>query len=206
MHTCIEQALTRIEGDAKATNWMYLDARGKVKVGAGLLLAEPDAAEHLPFQVGTRAASAPEIAAEFQRVRSLPPNLPREFYRRENGLELEPEVMDALVRTSLVGLQGLLRASLPGFDTLGQGTQVELLDLGYSAGVAEALSQYPGMMQRKPAEPAFEESKHRNEPTHPTSPGNQTATAPGLTVRRLKNLGFGLVGLGATLLEWLNVA
>ncbi len=126
--------------------WMYRDTVGKVTVGVGLMLPDVAAAQALPFLEAGRAASAPQIHADFQRVMLLPEGKPATFYRASTSLELPQAAIDARLQAVLQGFEQRLRARLTHYDSFPDGAKLALLDMIYNLGPGELFSGYPHLL------------------------------------------------------------
>jgi GH24 family phage-related lysozyme (muramidase) len=210
MGTYLEQSLAKLEEFEGSVPWMYVDTVGKVTVGVGLMLPNAAAAEIHPFTVGGRAATVAEIAAEFARVDALPMGRPAEFYRRAGGPELEKPAIDALLRSVLLGFEAKLRAGIAGYDTLPDGVKLALLDMAYNLGPAGLLDGYPKLLKAVAAGnwAHAAASCFRHGPGAARNQWTQAMFLSGV-VRKMqaasegawKRLGYGLVGLAASLWE-----
>src|ERR1700722_16631041 len=147
MATYLDQSLAKLEWFEGSIPWMYLDTRGKVTVGVGLMLPDAAAAQKLPFFMDTQHATAHEIAAEFARVDAMPMGRPALFYLKPDGLELQKTEIDSLLRTVLLGFESELRAALPGFDAFPDSVKLALLDMAYNLGPAAVLHGYPNLIR-----------------------------------------------------------
>src|ERR1019366_4727592 len=112
MATYLDESLAKLEWFEGSIPWMYLDTRGDVTVGVGLMVPNAAAAGKLPFMVASRSATSTEIATEFARVEAMPMGRTALFYRHADGLTLEKQDIDSLLRTILEGFEGELRAKL----------------------------------------------------------------------------------------------
>lgn len=204
----LETALTQIETFEGCVPWMYLDRTGRVGVGVGVVLPDVAAAQRLPFQMGARAATEGEIAAEFARVAGLPMGRPAQFYRRAEAPELETSVICALLRTTLVGFDGELREKLAGYDGYPDGVKIALLDMAYNLGPAELLSRFLRLVQAVEAGAWAEAAtgsfrpgsgRARNQWTTRMLLGEPAKQAKGDGA--LKQVGYGVLGIGAALVE-----
>lgn len=200
----IEQTLANIERFEPSISWMYLDPSGKVTVGAGILLTNAATAVRLPFQVGPRAASHREIAADFARIDALPTRQPPIFYRNPGGPELEPAVMNTLLRTALVGLEEQLREFIAGYDHLPAPARIALLDMAHTLTPAGLVTAYPALL-RAVKGGAWSEAAAQSFRHGPGAARNQwtiTMFRDCLPVPAnegpLKRLGYGLIGFSAT--------
>jgi GH24 family phage-related lysozyme (muramidase) len=125
---------------------MYRDTVGKVTVGVGLMLPDANAAESLPFLLGSRPATPQEIAAEYARISSLPRGRASAFYKSPNCLELPQQTIDTKLTSVLHNFETELRAHLPHYDTLPDGVKLALLDMTYNLGPAGLLKDFPHLI------------------------------------------------------------
>lgn len=122
--------------------WMYLDSRGNVTAGIGLLLPNVAAAQALPWWTPalTRAATELEISLEFARVRNLAPGLKPDAYRNNVLSPLLRGVdIDAMLANELGGFIAELVAAFLSFWNWPQGAQLGALDMIYNLGAAGLL-------------------------------------------------------------------
>jgi GH24 family phage-related lysozyme (muramidase) len=210
MESYLEQALAKIEWFEGSIPWMYLDTRGKVTVGVGLLLPDAEAAQRLPFLIGTQAATAAEIAAEFARVDAMPMGRPAMFYRQAGSPELPKAEIDSLLRSVLLGFETEVRAALSGYDALPGNVKLALLDMAYNLGPQGLIKGYPRLMQAVEAgnwaQAAANCFRHgpgaaRNQWTQQMFLGNVVGSMQARGDGFVKTLGFGLVGMAAAAVE-----
>ena len=134
MGSYLDQAIERLKEFEGSVPWMYLDTGGKVTVGVGAMLPDAKSAGALPFQMGERAATPEEIAADFVRVSGLAKGKVAAFYRKKNGLRLTDEVIDKRLRDVLEGFESYLRDHVPGYEELPDAAKLGLLDMVYNLG------------------------------------------------------------------------
>ena len=213
MATYLDESLAKLEWFEGAIPWMYLDTRGYVTVGVGLMLPNAAAAQKLPFLVGHRTATQDEIATEYARVEALPMGRPALFYRRENGLVLEKVEIDSLLRTVLSGFEAELRAKLTGYDRFPDSVKLALLDMAYNLGPVGLLQGYPTLIAAveagnwsKAATNCFRHGPGaaRNLWTQKLFLQNVVDELKAEGEGVMKQLGYGLLGLGATAVDWLR--
>ena len=142
----LEQSLTKLKQFEGCIPWMYRDTVGKVTVGVGLMLPDPQAAQSLPFLAGSRPATPQEIAAEFARVDALPTGHPAIFYKSPNSLELPPQTIDAKLTAVLEAFESSLRANLPHYDTFPGPVKMALLDMIYNLGPEGLFRGFPHLI------------------------------------------------------------
>jgi GH24 family phage-related lysozyme (muramidase) len=213
MATYLDESLTKLEWFEGAIPWMYLDTRGYVTVGVGLMLPNAAAAQKLPFMIGSRAATADEISAEYARVEAMPMGRPALHYHVVNGLVLEKAEIDSLLRTVLAGFEGEIRAKLTGYDGFPDSVKLALLDMAYNLGPVGLLHGYPTLITAveagnwsKAAASCFRHGPGaaRNQWTQQMFLQNVVGAIKAEGEGAVKRLGYGLLGIGATAVEWLR--
>ena len=213
MATYLDESLAKLEWFEGAIPWMYLDTRGYVTVGVGLMLPDAAAVQKLPFMVGSRPATAEEIAAEYARVEAMPMGRPALHYHLENGLVLEKTEIDSLLRTVLTGFEGELRAKLTGYDGFPDSVKLALLDMAYNLGPMGLLQGYPTLIAAveagnwaKAAANCFRHGPGaaRNLWTQRMFLQNVVGGLEAEGEGGLKRFGYGLLGLSAAAVDWLR--
>jgi len=209
----LDQSLAKLEWFEGTIPWMYLDARGNVTVGVGLIVPDADAAGKLPFMIGGRAATPAEIAADFARVQAMPMGRPALFYHLNNGLLLEKVEIDFLLRNVLMRFENELRARIAGYDGFPDSVKLALLDMAYNLGPEGLLRGYPVLIAAVEAgnwaRAAVNCFRHgpgaaRNQWTQKMFSENVAGGVSAEGDSKLKRLGYGMVGLGAAAVEWLQ--
>ena len=213
MATYLDESLAKLEWFEGSIPWMYLDTRGHVTVGVGLMVPDAAAAEKLPFTSGSRAATSTEIATEFARVEAMPMGRPALFYRHDGSLILEKQDIDSLLRSVLAGFDGELRARISGYSEFPDSVKVALLDMAYNLGPLGLLHGYPTLIAAVEsgnwARAAANCFRHgpgamRNQWTQNMFLQNVVGTLKAEGEGALKRFGYGLVGMGAAAAEWLR--
>jgi GH24 family phage-related lysozyme (muramidase) len=213
MPSYIEQSLAKLEEFEGSIPWMYLDTVGKVTVGVGLMLPDAAAARKLSFVLGDRPATEDEVAAEFARVEAMAMGRPAQFYHRAGGPVLPQAEIDSLLRTVLLGFEGELRAKLAGYDSFPDSVKLALLDMAYNLGPAGLLREYPRMLRAVEAgnwaQAAATSFRHgpgaaRNQWTQKMFLQSVVGTIKAQGDGVLRQCGYGLVGIAATLAERLR--
>lgn len=120
--------------------WMYLDTAAVVTVGVGCALLSVEEALGLPFIAPSGAkASAEQIAADYQRVRSMKPKLLPKNYRCATSLTLSNEVVNTLLSNRLEKAVVNLRNIFPAcYDTFPLSGRAALVDMMYNLGAGRA--------------------------------------------------------------------
>ena len=213
MATYLDESLAKLEWFEGAIPWMYLDTRGHVTVGVGLMVPDAASAEKLPFMIASRAATSTEISAEFARVEAMPMGRPALFYRHTDGPTLEKQDIDSLLRTVLEGFEGELRARISGYDGLPESVKMALLDMAYNLGPLGLLHGYPTLIASVEAgnwaRAAANCFRHgpgavRNQWTQHMFLQNVLGAVTAEAEGALKRFGYGVVGMGAAAVEWLR--
>jgi GH24 family phage-related lysozyme (muramidase) len=213
MATYLDQSLAKLEWFEGSIPWMYLDTRGNVTVGVGLMLPDVAAAQKLPFVMDTQPATEGEITAEFARVAAMPMGRPALFYRHDNAPELPRTEIDSLLRTVLLGFETELRVALPGYDGFADSVKLALLDMAYNLGPASLLHGYPNLIRAVNAgnwaQAAAQCFRHgpgaaRNQWTQQMFLQNVVGAIKAEGDSRVKNIAFGLLGMSASAVEWMR--
>jgi GH24 family phage-related lysozyme (muramidase) len=213
MPAYLDQSLAQLEHFEGSIPWMYLDTRGHVTVGVGLLLADANAARKLPFTIANQPATPDQIAADYERVHAMPMGRPAGFYHQRLCPQLPQPSIDSLLRTVLLGFESDLRTHLPTYDALPDTVKLALLDMAYNLGPANLLREYPRLLQAvqagnwaRAAATCFRHGPGaaRNQWTQQMFLANVVQTIKAATESPLKNLGFGLLGMGVSAAEWLR--
>lgn len=146
MATYVEQSLAKLKQFEGCVPWMYLDTVGKVTVGVGTMLPDPQAAAALPFQLTGAATSAEQVIAEFHRVTAMPPGHLPAFYRHPDSPQLPMDSIEDRLRSVLVAFEMELRQHLPRYNTLPDRAKLALLDMAYNLGVSGLVRGYPRLL------------------------------------------------------------
>ena len=128
--------VARFEGSVPT---LYQDTKGLVTVGVGNLVDPVLRAVPLPFQRpdGTLAGEE-EIAAEWARVKALPPGLVARRYATPDALRLSPEAIDALVRSQLEANVERLKRSFPDLDSYPDPAVLAIFGMAWAMGAGFA--------------------------------------------------------------------
>jgi GH24 family phage-related lysozyme (muramidase) len=211
MASYLEQSLAALKGFEGTVRWMYRDTVGKITVGVGLMLPDAAAACALAFQIGGRAATQAEIAADYARVDAMAAGHSAAYYRVVGGLELPPAAIDSLLLKTLTGFEEQVCARMPEFATLPDAVKLVLLDMAYNLGVGGLFHEYPKMLEAIASgdwtAAAAECQRHgigeaRNAWTRAQllSAGVVKTIQAAVETPAWKRLAYGLIGWGASLL------
>ena len=142
----MEQSLATLKKFEGCIPWMYRDTVGRITVGVGLMLPDAPTAESLPFRKGDRAATAAEIASDFDRVDALPSGRIAAFYRSPESLELAEDIIDRKLAAILSGFQSDLQTRFPRYDSFPDGVKMALLDMIYNLGPDGLFRGFPHLI------------------------------------------------------------
>ena len=213
MATYLDESLVKLEWFEGSIPWMYLDTRGHVTVGVGLMVPGAAAAEKLPFVIAGRAATSAEIATEFARVEAMPMGRPALFYRQKDGLLLAKSDIDSLLRNVLEGFEGELRSRLSGYDEFPDSVKIALLDMAYNLGPVGLIHGFPTLIAAVEAGNWAKASANcfrhgpgaaRNQWTQAMFQKNVIGALKAEADRGLVRLGYGVLGMAATAVDWLR--
>jgi hypothetical protein len=150
-----QEVLIRKLPDFEGTaSWMYLDTHKPnplVTIATGCAIGLEEAMA-LPFVIGGRTATPPEIADAYGRVQQMPGGMLAHAYRYTECPELPQEAQDALVAKRLSAFSGELHEIFPDYDNFPIGPKVGLLDLIYGVGPG-GFRKYPHLIAAANATP-----------------------------------------------------
>ena len=142
-----DDALAKIEYHEDKISWMYLDTRGNVTVGIGLMLPNLDAALAQPFKIegmgGPLPATHEQITNDWNRVTSMPMGKVAVAYHSMSSCFLADEDITANLFAYVKTEEATLQRGLPGYDQFPDPAKIALLDMGYNLGAAGVLHGYP---------------------------------------------------------------
>lgn len=124
---------------------MYLDTTGNVTVGVGNLLPSAAAAQTLAFVVRAtnKAATAEEIAADYNSVKKLPSGWTARAYRPYTKLDLPAAKIEALFEQRFEEFKRELQLRFPGFINYPLRAQFALMDMAFNLGVSKIVNGFP---------------------------------------------------------------
>jgi GH24 family phage-related lysozyme (muramidase) len=125
---------------------IYRDTLGNATVGDGLLLPSMASALVLPFQVAGRAATADEIAHEYDRVMAIPMGLRADKYANASSPTLSIAECTDLLRTVVASRIADLTRLLPRYAGLSFAWRLALLDMAYNLGTHGLLIKFPHLV------------------------------------------------------------
>ncbi len=116
---------------------MYLDTKGLVTVGVGKMLPNVAAAQELDFvrRADGSAASADEIAIDFNAVSAQVKGKLAATYKKYASLDLTDEAIGALLKAVVEGFEEDLAQSFAGYDGYPLPVKKALLDMVYNLGL-----------------------------------------------------------------------
>src|SRR3982074_1390597 len=116
--TYLDDAIAHLEVFEGVVPWMYLDTKGFVTVAVGEMLPNAVRAQSLDFIDSAGQPSTPAaIAAEYDRILSLPMGKQAGFYRSQNSPILPHPAIDALLRQHLSSFDAALTAHFANYST-----------------------------------------------------------------------------------------
>ena len=125
---------------------MYLDSRGFVTVGVGHLLSDVASAQKLPFvQADGQAATAADIAAEFDKLAQQEGNRVASYYKQFTTLILTDAEIDNLTDKHIDSFYGELKTIYDGFDDFPSDAKLALFDLIFNLGMTNLRKKWPKM-------------------------------------------------------------
>lgn len=130
--------------------YMYQDSRGNVTAGVGIMLADAEAAQALPFQIdhigGLMKATADEIASDYGRVKASHPGFLPAYYHWAGSLTLGADVIASLLRNVIVRNDTALAERFAQYDSWPAPAKLAVLDMAYNLGTAKLFSEYTHLM------------------------------------------------------------
>lgn len=155
-----DKILDFLEKSEDNVEYMYLDTKGNVTVGVGMMLPDEQAALHLPFRKKTpaghyRPATEQDIRQAYRKVRQRPfgPRFGKKTFKPSpaNGLDdvriTKAEGQQAL-RQRLPHDVQILRQKFKGFDTFPPTVRKALIDMLYNLGSGNfSRSKWPKLFE-----------------------------------------------------------
>jgi len=126
---------------------MYLDTVAKVTVGVGNMLPSVSAAQELPFlqKSDDTAASAADIAADFENVARQSPGKIASSYQSYTQLYLPEDAVNALLDKRIDGFEAQLVRDFPGYSDYPEDAQYALMDMVFNLGNRGLVSKFPSL-------------------------------------------------------------
>jgi hypothetical protein len=125
---------------------IYRDTLGNATVADGLLLPSMASALVLPFQVAGRAATADEIANEYDRVMGMPKGLRAQSYANSRSPRLSLAECTDLLRPVVDSRIAELTRLVQRFASLSLKWRLGILDMAYNLGTHGLLTKFPHLM------------------------------------------------------------
>ena len=137
----LREKLNEYEGKV---NHMYLDSKGYVTVGVGHLLESVAAAQALKFvQQEGSAASAAQIATDFESVKAQAPNRVASYYKKYTQLTLAQADIESLTDEHIESFYTELKQLYPEFDSYPVVAQLALFDMIFNLGMTTLKRGFP---------------------------------------------------------------
>jgi GH24 family phage-related lysozyme (muramidase) len=132
-----DEVLSDFENWEGKISHMYLDTKGLVTVGVGKMLPDTAAAQELDFvrRADGGAASADEIAADFNAVSAQAAGRLAATYKKYTNLDLPDEAIGDLLKTVVEGFENDLEQCYAGYDNYPLSAKRALLDMIYNLGL-----------------------------------------------------------------------
>ena len=126
--------LKDFEGEIK---FMYLDSKGYVTIGVGILLASASAAKSAGIGFKNRktnkTATGDEIEQDYDAVKVAPKGLKEEKYKQYTQLDATGG-LDARLKKEIAKAKADAKSYFPDFDNLPDGAQWALVDIAFNTG------------------------------------------------------------------------
>jgi GH24 family phage-related lysozyme (muramidase) len=144
-HNSLKQLL--IENEGRIPH-MYLDTAGRVTVAVGHMIPAASEAQKLSLEVrgSGQAATAAEIAADFNQVRAQAQGMPAEDYRQFTALDMADGDIDQLLDQDIAGMETGVRQHLPAYNSYPEPAQDALLDMAFNLGMNGLVTNFPKLM------------------------------------------------------------
>ena len=175
------------------------------------MLPDAAAAAKLPFLAGpTGGHRRLRSTLSLRGLTRCRPGRPALFYRSAGSLVLAAEEIASLLRTVLLGFESELRTRLPGYDAMPDGVKLALLDMIYNLGPGGLFNGFPRLIKAieagnwaQAAAGCFRHGPgaERNEWTREMFLQSVVPKVQASAESRIKNVGFGLLGLACGRLQ-----
>lgn len=131
--------ISKLKDFEGSTNFMYLDSRGNVTIGVGILLANAGAAKSAGIAFKNRktnkTATPAEIEKDFNAVKAAPKGMVESKYEKFTQL-VASGGLDARLQKELSQAKSDAKSYYPDFDKLPSGAQWALVDMAFNLGGA----------------------------------------------------------------------
>ena len=117
--------------------YMYLDSRGNVTVGVGLMLPDQATAIQLPFFDGSTLdpATDGQKSTDWNNVKEMPTGHTAPYYQNATIVRLPQNTIDDLLVSTLNAFEQQLRTQFGQYPTFPTAAQEGLLDMIYTLGL-----------------------------------------------------------------------
>jgi hypothetical protein len=148
MDDVLALSLTQLKIFEGEIPWLYLDSKGNVTVGVGLMLPNLAAAQALPLyvdgQAGPSLATGSEIVMDWTRLQALGKGRVATAYRAATSCFLQQVDIDGQLLRVVSALNLHMPALYPNYAEWPTPAKVAVLDMGYNLG-AHGLAVYHDM-------------------------------------------------------------
>lgn len=132
----------RFEGNIP---YMYLDTKGNVTVGVGLMLPNANAAVALPFKRNSDLLLASDIEkkAEWTTIKGLQFPHIATWYLPFTSMTLDQATIDQFLQSELEKVETSLQTHFVDYPIYSAKAQAGLIDMAYNLGVNGLLTKFP---------------------------------------------------------------
>jgi GH24 family phage-related lysozyme (muramidase) len=141
----LSTSLTQLRIFEGVVPWLYLDSRGNVTVGVGLMLPNLAAAQALPFcEIAPDEPATPEeIEDDFLRVSQMQPDHLPGYYRAASSVFLVDDEINQLLMARIQQSDDELRSQFASYDAFPDVVKPALIDMDYNLGESKLHREYP---------------------------------------------------------------
>lgn len=146
-----------LTGFETAVPYMYLDTTGKVTVGIGNMLPDVAAAQVIAFAVRPApgsdpsippvAATAGQIATDFNNVSAQPKGFLYTHYQQFAQLSLTDDVITSLLNAQVQAITAQLVAAFPNYNSYPAEACAAIFDMTFNLGIGKLLAAFPSCVK-----------------------------------------------------------
>jgi GH24 family phage-related lysozyme (muramidase) len=137
--------IPRIETFEGRMPFMYLCTGGEVTIGIGHAILRAADAAALSWSIGGSAATADEIAADWERVAAAEKGRIALAYQGLTTCRMSNNDIEALIASDVELFTAQLARTLPNWSTYPEPAQEALFDMGFNLGIG-GLKRFPHML------------------------------------------------------------